>query len=422
MEFNTAVFYDIENLIGGYGMSHMELLLNLSLKQINQLIQEKGQGKICIKRGYADWSNARLCQLKSEIVELGIEPRQLFGFGKGCLKNASDIHLVIDVMEILFSKPDIEYFVIVSGDGGFSPLANKLHEYGKTVIGCAYRRQTNKLFEATTDEFIWLNDSQEPAGEQKTPEFQPFNTLCLVEYAARHKPVENWDKKSALTIGKEIATFMSVSTSFDRKLHKEGVNISLFSEILKYRIPTWDYRKADYHRAVEFIAEVVENSPLKLVMSPAKDFRLVLKEIHPDGMTDYTTYVANHTVANYRKILAEGSPAFRQFNLNELTEVSTFICQHYSDFQQLNLNTISEKLMKHTVGDSLSVMKSVTTLISANCFAKPEKEGATGLCDCLSFVHQNNTEVVEQVSWAMQQKLKQQLHTIDADVMKVLFE
>lgn len=158
MKFNTAIFYDIENLIGGYGSGHMELLLNLSLKQINLLIQEKGYGKIAIRRGYADWSNTRLCQLKSDIVELGIEPRQLFGFGKGGLKNASDIYMVVDVMEVLFSKPEIEHFVIVSGDGGFSPLANKLHEYGKVVVGCAYRRQTNKLFEATTDEFIWLTD------------------------------------------------------------------------------------------------------------------------------------------------------------------------------------------------------------------------------------------------------------------------
>lgn len=422
MKFNTAIFYDIENLIGGYGSGHMELLLNLSLKQINLLIQEKGYGKIAIRRGYADWSNTRLCQLKSDIVELGIEPRQLFGFGKGGLKNASDIYMVVDVMEVLFSKPEIEHFVIVSGDGGFSPLANKLHEYGKVVVGCAYRRQTNKLFEATTDEFIWLTDPLGTAEGDKIPEHQPFTNTCLIEYASIHRPVASWDKKIAMDIGKEIAAFMAASVSLERRLNKEGVNVSVFSELLRYRIPTWDCHRIGYRRSVEFIAEIIESSKLIMMLSSERDHRLVLPGVHPEGYLDYKVYMATHTVANYRKVLSEGLPAFRQFDLSELTTVSAFVCQHHADFQSVNLNTITEKLMNKMGQDSLSVMKSVTTLISANCFVKSDADAGNGQYDSLSFVPRTNTEVVEQVSAAMQQKLKKQVRTIDAVVMKNVFQ
>jgi hypothetical protein len=96
MKFNTAVFYDIENLIGGYSLTNVELLNHLSLKLIAEQIKQSGIGEIAIHRAYADWSLPRLSQLKQDIVELGITPVHIFGFGRGITRNASDIHLAID--------------------------------------------------------------------------------------------------------------------------------------------------------------------------------------------------------------------------------------------------------------------------------------------------------------------------------------
>jgi len=79
MKYNTAIFYDIENLIGGYNISNVELLINLSLKQIMAQVKQKNIGKIAIQRAYADWSAPRLNQLKADMVELGIEPKQMTG-------------------------------------------------------------------------------------------------------------------------------------------------------------------------------------------------------------------------------------------------------------------------------------------------------------------------------------------------------
>ncbi len=87
---------------------------------------------------------------------MGIEPIQIFGFAKGNMKNAADIQLVIDALEILYTKEFIDTFVIVSGDGGFSALAKRLSSYGKRVIGCSYRSTVNHIFVNVCDDFIYL--------------------------------------------------------------------------------------------------------------------------------------------------------------------------------------------------------------------------------------------------------------------------
>ncbi len=64
------------------------------------------------------------------------------------------MQLAIDVMELAQSRPTLQVFVIVSGDGAFAALAKKLHEYGKTVIGCAYEVQINRILKSVCDRFI----------------------------------------------------------------------------------------------------------------------------------------------------------------------------------------------------------------------------------------------------------------------------
>jgi len=131
MTFNSAVFYDIENLLKGYGFS-AQTLSSLSLREILDSATETGRlSAIAIQRAYANWSDPRLGVMRGEINELGIEPVQVFGFSRDQKKNAADIQLAIDAIDLAHIRPSIEVFVIVSGDGGFASLAKKLHEYGK---------------------------------------------------------------------------------------------------------------------------------------------------------------------------------------------------------------------------------------------------------------------------------------------------
>ncbi|MEH2411730.1 NYN domain-containing protein [Nostoc sp.] len=148
-QFNTAIFYDIENLTMGRNNPN----LNFSLKQIQTDIENTTLvNKIAIQCAYADWSDFRLKLLKNEIQELGIEAIQIFDYSYK--RNAADMQLAIDVMELAQSRPTLQVFVIVSGDGAFAALAKKLHEYGKTVIGCAYEGQINRILKSVCDRFI----------------------------------------------------------------------------------------------------------------------------------------------------------------------------------------------------------------------------------------------------------------------------
>jgi uncharacterized LabA/DUF88 family protein len=158
--FNTVVLYDIENLT--LGSSNPQFLF--SLKEITENIKRYNLvDKIAGQYAYADWSDSRLNRIRSDIQELGIETMQIFGFSNQ--KNAADIQLVIDAVELIHSKPSLEVFAIVSGDGGFSCLAKKLHEYGKIVIGCAYENHTNKLLPAVCDYFVRLPDPAKNSNE-----------------------------------------------------------------------------------------------------------------------------------------------------------------------------------------------------------------------------------------------------------------
>jgi hypothetical protein len=74
MKFNTAILYDIENLMGGYG--NTDLLSTFSLKDIHNEIAKKETGNIAIQRAYANWSDPRLNIMRGDIIELGIEPAQ----------------------------------------------------------------------------------------------------------------------------------------------------------------------------------------------------------------------------------------------------------------------------------------------------------------------------------------------------------
>jgi len=87
-----------------------------------------------IRKEFSDIIKRYLC----EINELGIDPIQIYGFGffKGIEKNAADIQLTIDAVELALTRPTIKVFVIIFGDGGFTALVKKMHEYGKTVMKC----------------------------------------------------------------------------------------------------------------------------------------------------------------------------------------------------------------------------------------------------------------------------------------------
>jgi uncharacterized protein (TIGR00288 family) len=169
-EHALAVFIDFENLALGFNGRRDRF----EIQRVLERLVEKG--KIVVKKAYCDWS--RFGQYTGPLHEAAIElieipKRSATG------KNSADIRLVVDAIDLAYSKDHIDTFCIVSGDSDFSPLVSKLKELGKHVLGLGLANATSELLRDNCDEFIYYEDlGKKPAvvvpaaaGEQGTDLF-----------------------------------------------------------------------------------------------------------------------------------------------------------------------------------------------------------------------------------------------------------
>ena len=145
-----AVFVDLENLAMGFQNQRKG---KFEIQKVLERLVEKG--KLIVKKAYADWSRYQAYtgpfhEAAIELIE--IPKRSMTG------KNSADIRLVVDAIDLAWSKPHIDTFVIVSGDSDFSPLVSKLKENGKHVIGLGMKGSTSDLLRDNCDEFIYYED------------------------------------------------------------------------------------------------------------------------------------------------------------------------------------------------------------------------------------------------------------------------
>ena len=149
-ELLIAVFVDFENLaLGVRDVKGGRLNIDLVLRRLLE------KGRIVYKRAYCDWSNYRddVRDFHMHGVELVDIPRS-----KASGKNSADIHMVVDALDLCYSKDHIDCFALLTGDSDFSPLVSKLKENDKRVIGCGVKQSTSSLLIANCDEFIYYDD------------------------------------------------------------------------------------------------------------------------------------------------------------------------------------------------------------------------------------------------------------------------
>ncbi len=163
-DHTIAVFIDFENI--ALGIKDIKKRFEISLV-LDRLVEK---GKIIVKKSYADW--ARYADYKRELHERAIE---LVEIPKRAMtgKNSADIRMVVDAMDLSYSKEHIDTFVVVSGDSDFSPLISKLKENGKHVIGMGLKDSTSELLVRNCDEFIYYEDLERtkhvPSIERQVP-------------------------------------------------------------------------------------------------------------------------------------------------------------------------------------------------------------------------------------------------------------
>jgi uncharacterized protein (TIGR00288 family) len=145
-----ALFCDFENIaIGVRDSGYKDFDIGLVLERL--LLK----GSIVAKKAYCDWD--RYKTFKKGMHEATFELIEI-PHVKMSGKNSADIRMVVDALDLCYTKEHIDTFVIISGDSDFSPLVSKLRENAKTVIGVGVKQSTSDLLMSNCDEFIFYDD------------------------------------------------------------------------------------------------------------------------------------------------------------------------------------------------------------------------------------------------------------------------
>ena len=159
---NLALFCDFENIaLGVRDARYAQFDITRVLERL--LLK----GSIVLKKAYCDWD--RYKEFKAGMHQAGFELIEI-PHVKQSGKNSADIRMVVDALDLCYTKPHVDTFVIISGDSDFSPLVSKLRENNKGVIGMGVKNSTSDLLIANCDEFIYYDDLvREQAKTRRTP-------------------------------------------------------------------------------------------------------------------------------------------------------------------------------------------------------------------------------------------------------------
>jgi uncharacterized protein (TIGR00288 family) len=177
---NMAVFCDFENVaLGVRDARYAKFDIG---KVLEKLLLK---GSIVVKKAYCDWD--RYKEFKAPMHEASFEMIEI-PHVRMSGKNSADIRMVVDALDLCYTKSHVDTFVIVSGDSDFSPLVSKLRENNKIVIGVGVKSSTSDLLIANCDEFIYYDDlvrkEEQRSGSRKAPARQSAAAKAQAAVAA----------------------------------------------------------------------------------------------------------------------------------------------------------------------------------------------------------------------------------------------
>ncbi len=155
-----AMFCDFENV--ALGVRDVKIASFDIRKVLERLLLK---GNIVVKKAYCNWE--RYQEYKRPMHEAAFELIEIPHVRQSG-KNSADIRMVVDALDLCYTKEHVDTFVIVSGDSDFSPLVSKLRENNKFVIGCGVKHSTSDLLISGCDEFIYYDDLVRGEGRAKT--------------------------------------------------------------------------------------------------------------------------------------------------------------------------------------------------------------------------------------------------------------
>ncbi|MBD8532458.1 MULTISPECIES: NYN domain-containing protein [unclassified Massilia] len=218
---SMAVFCDFENVALGVRDANYE---KFDIKPVLERLLLKGS--IVVKKAYCDWE--RYKGFKSTMHEANFELIEIPHVRQSG-KNSADIRLVVDALDLCYTKSHVNTFVIISGDSDFSPLVSKLRENNKQVIGVGVKQSTSDLLVANCDEFIFYDDlvREVTRAAAKRKEVQEAR-----KSAPQNKRPGDDRRKEELEARKTQALEMVVET-FDALVSERGDTGKIWASLLK---------------------------------------------------------------------------------------------------------------------------------------------------------------------------------------------
>jgi uncharacterized protein (TIGR00288 family) len=228
---NLALFCDFENVaLGVRDARYAQFDIN---KVLERLLLK---GSIVVKKAYCDWE--RYKEFRSAMHYASFELIEVPHVSQSG-KNSADIRMVVDALDLCYTKAHVDTFVILSGDSDFSPLVSKLRENNKTVIGVGVKNSTSELLIANCDEFIYYDDLVRVQKSRQAPKKKPQVVETGAAPAGRAAPAkaskqksEEVKKQEAFDLVLETVEALSSERGEDEKLWG-----SMVKQALKRRKP-----------------------------------------------------------------------------------------------------------------------------------------------------------------------------------------
>ena len=231
---SMALFCDFENVALGVRDAKYE---KFDIKPVLERLLLKGS--IVVKKAYCDWE--RYKGFKATMHEANFELIEIPHVRQSG-KNSADIRLVVDALDLCYTKSHVNTFVIISGDSDFSPLVSKLRENAKQVIGVGVKQSTSDLLIANCDEFIFYDDlvreSQRAAAKRETRGAHAAEKRSP-EDEKRPKDKEGWEARKSQAIEMAVETF-------DALVAERGDSGKIWASVLKEAIKR---RKPDFNES-----------------------------------------------------------------------------------------------------------------------------------------------------------------------------
>ncbi len=246
-----AVFCDFENVALGVRDSKYD---HFSVSRVLERLLLKGN--IVVKKAYCDW--ARYEDFKAAMHESSFELIEIPHVRQSG-KNSADIRMVVDALDLCYTKEHVDTFVIVSGDSDFSPLVSKLRENNKTVIGVGVKNSTSDLLIANCDEFIYYDDlAQRKKPARKAP---PAKAGRKTTRASKSKAAPPADDKKLEAFDMTVETYEAL---LEERGAEDKIWGSMIKQALKRRKPGFSESYYGFKSFGDLLEEAEEKGILEL--------------------------------------------------------------------------------------------------------------------------------------------------------------